>query len=379
MSPKIRKKDPCPCGSGKRYKDCCFKTKKYSSTEISSRKERPVKIPPREKLMEGSFTRKEGFPISRLAIMRFEQDLKENTELLERLNREFKKLFPEKSLKDSISEAWNTKKLREMSTEEIIDKLKFMNVVFDGEQFKKQVQDYVSAIELAEDHYYTQDVNVEGPEEDFIWLAIIELWNRLIPDKVNTEMIDDAMYTGYILIEQGNYEEGLKEWEAAWDMMKAVIPPEITSVEKADEFMPELTQCLFNWCQDFEMELYNGGLEDRLWFEKRITYTNEFCHRFLDTKGPVQLSMLRAEARSYAMLGDIERAESLFRAVTKKFPENVWAYIGWGDIYWLLKNESPNYVRAEEIYRLGLDYCTDEIDKLHERLQELEKEKNSHA
>ena len=82
------------------------------------------------------------------------------------------------------------RKVRDMSTSEIIEKLESMNIDFEIERFKKQAQNYISAIQLAEDHYYTQNFQAPGQEEDFIWLAIIELWNRIIPEKWNMEMID---------------------------------------------------------------------------------------------------------------------------------------------------------------------------------------------
>jgi tetratricopeptide (TPR) repeat protein len=91
--------------------------------------------------------------------------------------------------------------------------------------------------------------------------------------------------------------------------------------------------------------------------------------------------MLKAEAESYAALGDIETADKLFQELTTKFPDNVWGYIGWGDMYRYLKPESripENYVKAEEKYRLGLSRCNTEIDVINERLDDLKKmEKNA--
>lgn len=107
----------------------------------------------------------------------------------------------------------NLDKVRKMSTSEIIEKLQSMNIDFKIERFKKQAQHHISAIQLAEDHYYTQDFHAPGPDEDFIWLAMIELWNRITPEKHNVEMIDDLMQEGYEDIDKQNYGEGLEKWE----------------------------------------------------------------------------------------------------------------------------------------------------------------------
>ncbi|MEA1944683.1 MAG: hypothetical protein U9N07_05050 [Euryarchaeota archaeon] len=269
--------------------------------------------------------------------------------------------------------------MRKMSTEEIIDKLESMNVEFDETSFKEQTQNYISATRLADDCYYTQDFDAEGPDEDFIWLAIIELWKRLIPERINIEMINDSMQDGYKFIGNGNYTEGMKEWEAAWNMIRTIIPPHIKSVWEADQFMPEpLTQSIHNWCQDFEMELYNAGIDDRSYFMKRIKYCHEFCDIFPDTDELILHNMHRAEAESYLALGDAETAENLFKERIEEFPDNVWGYVDWGDMYCFGRYSEkipPDYDRAEKIYRMGLARCDTEIEVIHGRLERLEEKR----
>ena len=364
MSPKIRKKDPCPCGSGKRYKDCCFKTKKYSRSTTSSQKI-PAEITPRKK-----------FPISRLQLNRYGQWIREDPDLREKFSKILEKLGTKKDFLESLSKEWDNKKLKKMSTKQIMDKLESMNVHFDEEHFKKQAQSYISAIQFAEDHYYTQNFNAEGFDEDFIWLAIIELWNRLLPYKGTVEMIDYAMQDGYAYIEHRDYANGLKEWGHAWNIVKEIVPQKITSIEEADNFLPvPLTQSLFNWCQDMEVELCNGGLKDKSWITKRITYTREFCQLFPDTSSLIIENMMRAEAESYALLKDTKRAEILFEALAKRFPHSKWVYIGWGDIYWHPRFGGDSYDRAEKIYRLGLSQCSSGKNHIRERLRKLEEER----
>jgi tetratricopeptide (TPR) repeat protein len=356
MLKKIGRNDPCPCGSGIKYKRCCLNEKSVAINKTTSKSEGPV--------------------IGRLAIMRFEQKLIANPKLFESVTRETEKSFTRMdiSFKDFILQKWNLNKVRKMSTSEIIEKLQSMHIDFEIEQFKEQAQNYISAIQLSEDLYYTQDFHAKVLDEDFIWLAIIELWNRIIPERYNIEMIDDLMQEGYEDIGKSNYRDGMEKWEKAWNMIRIIVPSNIKSVGAADEFITPLTQSIFNWCQDFKMESANAGLKDNSFYLKRIKYCQDFCRTFPHSDESIIRSMLRAEAESYASLGDIETADKFFQELTTKFPDNVWGYIGWGDMYRNLKPDSRisgNYDKAEEKYRLGLARCNTEIEVINERLEDL--------
>ncbi len=362
MSRKINRNEPCPCGSGKKYKHCCLKKKKdATSNESSQNTKRPF--------------------ISRLTIARVVEDAKEDPELMKKYGERSNELHPETDFEEFLLRLWDREKVRKMSTEEIIDKLISMNVEFDKTHFKEQTQSYISATRLADDCYYTQAFDAEGPDEDFIWFAILELWKRLNPEQINIEMIDDAMQDGYELIGEGNCIEGVKEWEAAWGMIRAIVPPHIKSVWDADQFLPEpLTQSIHNWCQDFEMELHNAGIADESYFMKRIEYCREFCDIFPDTSESILHNMYRAEAESYLASGDAETAEKLFKELVEEFPDTIWGYVGWGDMYCFgsySEKIPPDYDRAEEIYRMGLARCdTDpDIDAIYERLEGLDEKR----
>ncbi|MDO8726124.1 MAG: SEC-C metal-binding domain-containing protein [Candidatus Methanoperedens sp.] len=356
MSNKIGRNDPCPCGSGVKYKRCCLNTKSVTINKTTSKSEGPV--------------------VSRLAIMKFEQRLIDNPKQLESLTKESEKHFnrTDISFKDFILQKWNLNKVKKMSTSEIIEKLQSLNINFEIEQFKEQAQNYFSAIQLSEELYYTQNFHSQAQDEDFIWLAIIELWNRIIPERCNIEMIDDLMQDGYQDIEKSNYRDGMENWEKAWNMIRIIVHSTVKSVRAADESIPYLTQSIFNWCQDFEMESGNAGSEDDSFYVKRIKYCQDFCRTFPRSDDSIIRNMLRAEAESYAALGDIETADKLFQGLIMKFPDNVWGYIGWGDMYRYLKSDSripENYDKAEEKYRLGLARCNTEIDVINERLDDL--------
>lgn len=359
MSPRIRKKDPCPCGSGKKYKNCCFKKRTFDEEFSQIGKKNKAKP-----------------TISRLALMRFNRDMAKDKDLVKELDKTFKNLRPGEDFNEWLQRQWDDQKLKNMGTEDILDKLQSLNIVFDEKKFKEEARDYISAIVLADELYYPEDWNEKNPDDDFVWIALIELWRRILPEHYNVEMLDNALYDGYQFIEDNNITDGLKEWENAWTVIKYIIPSHFRSVESADEFLPyPLVQPLVSWCQDFDEELYRKGVEDKSYFAKRIAYVSEFCQRFPDTGQLVIPLMLKAEAESYHQLGDMEKAEKKFEQLIRKFQGYAPGYISWGNMYWASDRENPDYGEAERIYRLGLSHCT-EKSAIYERLRDLKKERD---
>ncbi|MCG7850304.1 MAG: SEC-C domain-containing protein [ANME-2 cluster archaeon] len=358
MSQKINRNDPCPCGSGKKYKHCCLKKDAKVNQKYSGK--RPF--------------------IGCLTIMRIDQEFKDNPKKFEELGKNYGYPIDREKMKESMLHSWDFNKIRKMSTKEIIDKLHSLNIKFSVDDFKRQAGNYISSIQLAKDYYFTQDHHAKGWDEDFILLAIYELWKRIIPDQVNIEMIDDEMQEGYDALKSDKLNECIEKWSRAWKTIVTIVPAYIDSVEEADQFMLEpLTQSIYNWCQDFEMELLNAGLQDKSYFKKRIEYCNKFYRLFPETDDLIIQNMLRAEAESYAELGEFETADKLFGDLVNKYPDSIWGYVGWGDMYnWakFIDKGFPNYKKAEEIYLCGLEQCDDENNAISDRLEDLKKKMN---
>jgi len=82
--------------------------------------------------------------------------------------------------------------------------------------------------------------------------------------------------------------------------------------------------------------------------------------------------MLRSEAEAYAYLGDIATAERLFGELIEKFPDKIWGYIGWGDIYALGHGVPKDYGKARGIYNRALLKCDKELEVVEDRLTDIE-------
>ena len=356
MSSKPGRNDPCSCGSGKKFKRCCLGKKTTKISEFSNKQVPEFKMP----------------HVSPLAIMRIEQKMLRNPLEFAKLKKELEKTGKAEGIEDFISKSWNLDKLKSMSTEDIIGKLRSMNIRFDIEDFKEQAQEYISAIDLSEDYYYKQNFHAEGQDEDFIFLAIIELWDRIMPERGNVEMIENFMQDGYDCLEKKETEKAIENWEKAWNLILTLVPSDIKSVEEADGFIPGMTQSIHNWCQDFEMGLHNAGVRNDSYFRKRIKFCNVFCRIFPDSDELIIHNFMRAEAESYASIDDFPTADRLFKELVELYPDNVWGYINWGDIYAFECHNRMNFEKAREIYNLALE-CDDEREVVEDRLESLNK------
>jgi len=173
---------------------------------------------------------------------------------------------------------------------------------------------------------------------------------------------------GRWLVLRGQVAPACDEWLRAWEVVKQLTAPDIRDTEEFDRRYRILSQRVSDWCQDFEMELGNAGLDNPLYYEQRVRYAREFIALFPDENALVYLNMRRAEGEALWALGHRAEAEAVYRALVERLPDEAWAYIGWADRYWLMQSSSHEYEAAEAIMRRAL-----ERPKLQERPDVLER------
>jgi tetratricopeptide (TPR) repeat protein len=295
---KIGRNAPCPCGSGKKFKKCCIDKGAPSISET---------------------------------------------------NRDYH---------------WNFEEIEELTTNEIISKLKRYGVDFDEGQFQKDVRSYYSASELADYWKNKYTITARRFDLDFIWMACLVLWKRLAPDVINSEQLDDLMQEGYDLVQAEGKEktvEGCELWLQVWDHLKHRFSNDMRSIGDAEKVFSGM-QCLHNWCQDVDQELHNAGIYDQSFFLKKIEFCKEFYSFFPDSDESLIVNMKRGEAESYFFLGRVEEGDQAFEALIQEFPDNVWGYIGWGDMYYCFNAPGidKNLDKARKIYQMALRVKSEE-------------------
>jgi len=288
-----------------------------------------------------------------------ELEIPEHTRQIEAKMRELGRRMrqPLEALREDFRQKWSLEKIRSMTTGAIIDKLGSFNIPVDETSFLLDVNNHHSAQALAETWRRRHRCTATGLDEDFVWMAAIVLWERLAPNVVNMEMIDDEMQRGYELLEEDQTCKACDVWLHVWESIKQKLTPKMTTTEQFDEIFSG-TQSLSNWCGDLEQELWNAGLEDPEYLRKRIRYCEEFCAQFPGEDQLMLGNSYHAEAESYGHLGEIETAEKKFNELIDRYPNFAWGYIGWADGYWLIpfdKAAPKDYDKAEAIYLKALE------------------------
>ena len=298
--------------------------------------------------------------------------------------KKFKKCCIDKGI-PSVAETvrhyhWSLEEIESFATRQIISKLRVFGVNFDEGQFQKDVKRFYSACELADQWEKKFTITATGFDGDFIWTACVVLWKRLAPDVINSEQLDDLMQEGYDFIaseRKSKTAKGCQLWLEVWDHLKNRFTNDMKSIEDAEKLFSG-SQSLYNWCQDLETELGNAAIDDPSFHEKRLEYCTEFCSFFPDSDDSIMVNMKRAEAESYFLLGKVEEGDQAFKALIEEFPNNVWGYIGWGDMYSLFAapGVDKNLGKAEKIYQMALTVNSKEKEYVIERIQSLNEDGN---
>jgi tetratricopeptide (TPR) repeat protein len=260
-------------------------------------------------------------------------------------------------LRDRLAKGWSEEKIRALSTEEILARLAAFGVRTSTDEFVRCAAWEHSAIAVSDTWRQQGHVSAWGFDDDYIWLAACVLWERLVPQRPSFEMIDERMQAGYDALAAHDTARACDIWLGVWADFKLHLTADMGQVRGLDEVFRG-TQAVHNWCQDLEQELGNAGVDDPRYLSERVRYAREFVAQFGADDDQLLLgNFLRAEAEALWSLGERAAAEGRFEALTHRYPDFAWGYIGWADCYWLGPSPTPepkDYVRAETLYRGAL-------------------------
>ena len=274
-------------------------------------------------------------------------------------------------------EGWTFEKVEPLSTEELLARLVRFGVNISAEQFVRDARRHDSAESLNDEWEKTCPILwTDTLDDDFVWMATLVLWKRLVPDHIAFEQINEEMQRGYDLLEQRKTGAACDKWWQVWQWVREKVTPARNTLGAFDRVFLG-NQSVYNWCQDFEMELGNAGPDDPAYYRLLIRYAQEILATFEDIDWQMHGNFLRAEADAYWYLGEIETAEQKFVALIAQNPDWAWGYIAWADHYSLDRDAPKNYERAEELLQQALARPNlEDRAAVHERLSDLDKEKS---
>ena len=263
---------------------------------------------------------------------------------------------------------------RRMSDEQLLEKLRSLNVHLDRATLREWCRKSPSAEALARRLAREPDVKAPGAELDWLWIGLAVLWERWFPEQTNFEMLDDKMQAGYAAIEEEDEGRGCEIWLDAWHHLLAFMDTHnVDTLKGFDErFGP--SQDVFNWVQDLTEQLWNAGLEDVHLLRQRIAVCEEAIRRWPGESSHLTESLKADMAETWFTIGQTERAAALFQQWLKDDPQWGWGWIRWADCYAFApaKKEKRDPQQAERILKQGLAVA-DVRDRRHilDRLADL--------
>ncbi|HUK69748.1 MAG TPA: hypothetical protein VLW50_13520, partial [Streptosporangiaceae bacterium] len=162
-----------------------------------------------------------------------------------------------------------------MGDEDLLAKLRGVGVDADREKLAKLCEGALSAEEVVSERLRLHDWDA-----DWAWICLVALWERWWPEKVCLELLDDKVQAGYEADQRSDFVVSGRIWLDAWsDVLRLCDAVGARSIREFDDRFP-MTQSLFNWCQDLEMALQNGGEHDPELRTARLEMAAEWLRRF---------------------------------------------------------------------------------------------------
>lgn len=192
--------------------------------------------------------------------------------------------------------------------------------------------------------------------------------------KAPIEHINDEIELGYTYSDQCDSIKACDHWLEAWNAIKYRIKQKHCKIDVVEELYPDDSFPLSVLLENLEMELQNAGIDDPFYFDKCIGYCREICDYFSDEDESFLHNFRRAIADSLFSTNRLEEANEEFDRLIKDYPNNIWSYIAYGDAYCLSINKKakdPN--KARKLYEKALLVAADEEEKgiVRERIDDV--------
>lgn len=260
-------------------------------------------------------------------------------------------------------------RVESLTTEEIIKELRDYSIEFKRVQFLLDVHRFHSVEELVKNWETSYSIDPECVESDFLFLAATILWERLAPEVINSEKINEMMERGYEFVDNQEDEKASKVWLEAWEHLRERFKPEIKDIKDADDIY-SFIEYIMDWSQDLMMALWNASLLQEL-----IKICRELLEYFPESNDLFIHNILRYIAEALFALDLVEEGEKEFKDLVERFPKNPWGYIGWGDQYSDFRKNYFNFEKAKSLYIKGLEIDDSEKETVSRRIEFLEVEK----
>lgn len=304
---KIGRNDPCPCGSGKKFKKCCLGKEPVGPSDGT------VGAASDFFDIEPQLGSTPGLQIQAYTLAK----LMDDPDRVARLSGHDRA---------SLDKRWSPCKFVALSTEEIEEGLRSRGVAYSREAFLAATLNRTSAWGISRAWG-----RLEGRDpmdfDDFVGLAACELWRRFCPERPSLEMIDDWITDGYARIKEGRRLSGLECWMKAWEGLKPLLPPGTRNLAQIDRgIFVGRTQFLSNWARDFCLESANGSLSEPAGAPIGIRFLEGLMEALPDEAQ--DLHFRNDLATLYFRMGQPDQGRARFEKLISEYPDQAIGYVG---------------------------------------------------
>jgi len=299
---KIGRNEPCPCGSGKKYKKCCL------GKETHSRVLPGFAEQPQARLDSPAAS----VGISPYVVAKLFEDSKQFAQM--------KRLEPERARR-----FWTPRNVAALDTEEILARLRKLDVDASREAYLALAEGRASAWEVSGQWRAAINSPLTRYSDDFLGLAACELWKRYRSEYPSIEMLDDAMQEGYRLAMAGEEARACDCWLSVWETIRPRLGPEMRTAHSAAVVF-DGTQSLYNWVQDFMIRLHNAGLAERRYVEAGVRLCEEVLAHFPDEDELFVINFRAQLGEFYFMAAEHEQGKRVFSELIRDHPDRAIGY-----------------------------------------------------
>jgi hypothetical protein len=306
--PAVGRNEPCPCGSGKKYKKCCLRKDEAQAAlrPAPAFEKRAPPPPPRSAAQAGGH----GFAPYTVGRI-FEQ------------SDAFAKMKRDEPRRAALF--WTAERIAALDTSAILARLEKLGVAARPEDFLPLATRTTSAWEISEVWRERLGGDIERHDDDFLGYAACELWKRYSPDRPSQEMLDDWMQEGYRLSQHLELARACDLWQKVWDVIRARLTPDMRTCDDAGAVFNG-TQSITNWVDDFVLELRNAAIKEPLYAARGVTLCEQVLGQFLDEDDAFRRSFRAAMGELLFMAGRPGDGERVLQGLIEEFPDLAIGY-----------------------------------------------------
>ena len=351
----ISRNQPCPCGSGKKYKKCCLE--KEQSVPSSKNTTSPASA------AYGSGTAADAAgPLPPYVVAKLFESSEQFAEM--------KRREPARA-----SLFWTPSRLKTLETKQLQTRLRGLGVDPSRDSYLELAQNRFSAWELSDVWRTKLRQQLSRHDNDFIGVAACELWKRYCPDRPSIEMLDDWMQEGYRFMMNGKGAQACERWSEVWEVIRPRLRPDMRTCDSAAVAFAG-TQVLFNWIQDFALELHNAALDEARYADIGVQLCEDVLNQFPDESELFCLNFRSDLGEFYYLAGRAEEGERALLELIHDHPDRAAGYARLADILAYGARPEEGVLdprRAEKLFEQALDRpVTDATEyNLEDRLKEL--------